>query len=738
MKENESIGRTLGINSLKPQDHLCLIYNNLHEKYQWVSSYFKDGLNKKEKLIYITLPELFDKTVASLKKTGLPIDTLLRDGRLHFDLRNSPNGCSNLTFYNWLKDEMDNSLKSGYSGLRITADSDQYFRNENDLDALANQIIFLGKNMKHKPYVILCQYKRRNISADFLLQVIKMHPILILENEMYKNFYYIPAGDLMSAKAADKEMEQWINQLRDYKLYAATLRESERRLSTLIDNLPGAAYRCLNNPNWSMEYISHGIHKLSGYTPNEIIHDRSVSYNDLIHPDDRKMVWDTIQNSVTNHIAYQIIYRIIQKDGGETWIWEQGRQIGTTHDGTGILEGLLTDISEQKRIEQELTRAKEKAEESDMLKSAFLANMSHEIRTPLNGILGFTELLSQDNISREQKNRYKNIVQSSAEQLLTIINDILDLSKIDSRQLRISYDQVNLGSIVDEITEKAHFEKTRLKKGHIEFVLNIPPDCNETFLYTDSHRIKQILMNLLNNAFKFTFNGSVEFGYRINKKQKNKQGEIVFHVNDTGIGIPEELQSIIFQRFRQADQTPSRNPGGTGLGLSICKGLLDLMEGSISLKSAPGKGTSVKVTLPLTHEEEKDVIPEVINRFGDKLKGKNILIVEDNEVNRIYFREVLRDKGANLVLAENGMSAMKILNGNENIDLALVDIKLPDISGLEIIRKIKAMNLPIPVVAQTAYANADEVDKCYEAGCDAYLPKPINKGDLFIVINRLL
>lgn len=739
MDKTRSLGHKLTMENLRPSDNLCLIYENSDEQNECVFSFINAGLGQNERILYITTTENQTKILQFLDSKGLKTDNLIRQNQLFMLGNKASQNCIHSGFVELFDEQYKKTISLGFPGLRILIESNHYFNDPDQKENLLERIAITAAFLEDKNCILLCQYDKKLTDPGILFQVIKTHPILILGNEMFRNFYYIGASELRKDDAVQKEIEKWIQQLKDYKLYAASLQESERKLSTLIDNLPGAAYRCLNDRNYTMFFLSNGIKKLTGYNPKELINNKFLSYNDTIHPDDRRYVWETIQDAVKKKKPFQLTYRIIGKDGGETWIWEQGRLVDEYHNGTGILEGLLTDITEQKKIEKEALQAKQKAEESDRLKSAFLANMSHEIRTPLNGILGFTELISQDGISTEHKERYKNIINSSAQQLLTIINDILDISKIDSKQLKINKTSVNLGSIIDEVSEKTKFERRRLNKEHIDFILNIPPDFEETFIITDENRIKQILMNLLNNAFKFTFNGSVEFGYRFERsRKKGVEKNVVFFINDTGIGIPERTQKYIFERFRQAEGIPTKNPGGTGLGLSICKGLTDLLGGRIKLSSRPGEGTSVVVTFPMIFAEQEQDIPEFIEKYGNKLSGKKVLLVEDNEINRIFFSEVLKDRTKSLLIAKNGTEGLQILKNEKDIDLALIDIKLPDISGLEIIRKIKAMNKNIPVIAQTAYANASEIDKCYNAGCDAYLPKPINKGDLFIVINRLL
>lgn len=404
-----------------------------------------------------------------------------------------------------------------------------------------------------------------------------------------------------------------------------------------------------------------------------------------------------------------------------------------------VLKFISTQIAtsiQRKENESELLIAKEKAIESDKLKSAFLANMSHEIRTPMNAILGFSELISRPNLQPEKRDTYTHHIVSNGKILLTLVDDIIDLAKIEAGQLKIKRNSSNIDELLSELQHFCISEKKRIKKDEIQIVRQTNRDGNQQWLLCDSFRLKQVLLNLLSNALKFTLNGFIEFGYEI-----PNNATIQFYVKDTGIGIAENQQKIIFDRFRQADDSVTRQYGGTGLGLSITKKLVELMGGHIWLKSETNVGTTFYFTLPL-------IIPDLGNKhLEDKskasnpfisFKSKTVLVVEDNEANYLYLYELINPTGLKIVRAINGKIAVEYIRNNNHVNLILMDMQLPEMDGFEATRLIKEINPKIPIIAQTAYALADERNRALSAGCDYYLSKPITPDALLYLLNQIL
>lgn len=384
------------------------------------------------------------------------------------------------------------------------------------------------------------------------------------------------------------------------------------------------------------------------------------------------------------------------------------------------------------QFENILREAKIRAEESDKLKTTFLENMSHEIRTPMNGIVGFAELLKDDDLQAEQKTEYISYINNSCNVLTKIIDDIIDISKIEAGQLQIVKKTFSLTSLLNELHKQFSDEKHKYKKSNIEIIFK-PSNNNNIIVDTDQLRLSQIFFNLLSNALKFTNKGFIEFGYQV-----SENNAITFYVKDTGIGIPEEKQKIIFQRFRQVDESQHRNYSGAGLGLAICKNLVELLGGKIWFESIVKEGTTFFFEIPDIIKDLKGPVHFQAPKIDiPNWNNKKILVVEDDNINFILMKEILSKTNAEIIRAVNGKNAIEI-SASEKLDLILMDILLPDISGFDAFIEIRKTNPEIPVVAQTAQAMVEEKRKIEKAGFSAYISKPIKTGVLFKTINNFL
>ena len=385
-------------------------------------------------------------------------------------------------------------------------------------------------------------------------------------------------------------------------------------------------------------------------------------------------------------------------------------------------------------IEMQLKIAKDQAIESDRLKTSFLANMSHEIRTPMNGIIGFSQLLEDEELTPERRKTFIDVIHSSTNQLLAVINDVIDFSKIESGQLAINSVTINLHQLLSNLFITYENERKLKNKFDIQIKLveGFSPD--ESNIESDFIRLRQILGNLLGNALKFTNAGTIEFGYFI------EESFIIFYVKDTGKGIAKNKLGIVFERFRQEEESPTRRFGGTGLGLSISKGLVELLGGKMWIESEENKGSCFYFSIPyistvnsiLNNNHEKDSKKEL------NLKGKVILVAEDVELNIEYIKELLDGTGVEFLPAKNGQEAIDIFNSTNKIDLILMDIQMPIVNGYEAVLEIRKKNNQIPIIAQTAYAFAEDKQKCFDVGCNDYLRKPFLKKELLEKIAKFI
>lgn len=395
---------------------------------------------------------------------------------------------------------------------------------------------------------------------------------------------------------------------------------------------------------------------------------------------------------------------------------------------------LLHSKIQEEKYKQNLVEAKEQAEESDRLKSAFLANMSHEIRTPMNGILGFSELLRNNTFSSEKQNEFLDIINNRSKHLLQIINDIVDISKIEANQLSIEKENFSLNKLLFEIYNNYQVELENQDKPAIKLQLHKELDYDDSYIYSDEIRLKQILMNLISNAIKFTEQGSIKFGYELKSND-----ELLFFVRDTGIGIPKKKQSTIFNRFRQADEMTTRKYGGTGLGLSISKNLVEMMGGEIWIESEERKGSCFFFTLPvekITKKEHRKRHPK--KEIDYTWKDHRILIVEDDPVSQEYIKEILKSSKASIDITGDGEEGLEHYKEYKNYSLILLDLQLPGMNGLEIIEQIRKEDNSTPIIAQTAYAMGRDKEKCLQAGCNEFITKPFNAHTLISIMDNYL
>jgi len=496
----------------------------------------------------------------------------------------------------------------------------------------------------------------------------------------------------------------------------------------------------------------------------EFIDQEPASLSPLNQPD----------NSLSSEKAKKMMALALKK-GSHFFEWKHKRMDGSEFYATvlltkmqflsnKVLQATVRDTTHQKQAEEELKNhrnhleelvrqrtkeleeiniqlniAKNKAEKSDNLKSAFLSNMSHEIRTPMNAIIGFSELLKDTNTNDETKREYIDIITNKGNLLMNIINDIIDISKIEANEMEISNQSINISQIIDELL--LTFQKTKRGSDKPNVLLKISKliSSDDLIVLCDPFRLKQILTNLIDNALKFTHKGSVEVNYSVIDVAGKK--EIMFEVKDTGIGIAEDKLDIIFNRFRQINESHTREFGGTGLGLSISKRLVELLGGNIGVRSTPGMGSTFFFTIPF-------ITGEKVSRYNESIKSgssnnynwenKTILIVEDDEISYHLLSRYLRNTKAKILHVTNGKESVEICYNNSNINLVLMDIQLPGLNGYEATKLIKKKRKNLPVIAQTAYALAGEKAKCIKAGCSDYISKPIDSKILLPILHEYL
>lgn len=505
--------------------------------------------------------------------------------------------------------------------------------------------------------------------------------------------------------------------------------EAEQRLRILSKAINASPVSLvLATINGTVELVNPAFSEITGFTDSE---SSGMHLSNCVFLQQDQLLSETILPSVFAGNTWRGEMLTYRKDGKEIWI---SANISPVKDRNEKIQHILIiseDITFRKEYERELRIAKERAEESDRLKMAFLANISHEIRTPLNAIVGFNSLLASADLSQEERERFMMVINQNSSHLLRIIENTIDLSKLETGQFKLLNAPCRLNELMQnlysEVFEQglvANSVKLSIKQELAESDMNI---------LTDGYRLKQILENLLTNALKYTANGFVEFGYTL-KDPLN----LLFYVVDSGVGISKEKQSYLFRPFSPG-ASASNESGGLGIGLPLCKKMVTQLNGEIWFQSAQGSGTSFYFTIPLRFVDAKYTADN--HAFSTKppvWTGKQILVVDDLEENFYLLRAAFKNSQAKILWAKNGEEAIDAFRQNPDINVILMDIRMPKMDGYQATQEIKTMNSNIPVICQTAFADEEEREKINRSGFDGLFTKPIHLSHLVAELDTIL
>ena len=530
--------------------------------------------------------------------------------------------------------------------------------------------------------------------ADGTLRDVEVfsNPIIIKGKELFYSIIY----DVTERKQAEDALKKSENRFRRlFESHSAVMLLLDPDSGTIID----ANHAASNFYGWSLDELrGMNIQQITQLTPEEL-----------------KSNLEKAKTSKQNE--FQVRHK--RADGLQRDIELFSNNIEI--DGKNILYAIIHDITDRKQA----------AEESDRLKAAFLANISHEIRTPMNGILGFSELFKEPDLTGEEKEEYIDLIHQSGLRMLNLINDLMDISKIDAREVKLQITETSANKLLREV--EAFFKPAAKKKG-VELRCTMALSDNDSFMTTDCLKLNQIITNLIQNALKFTTKGSIDFGY--NKKKAGLE----FFVIDTGRGIPADKKEKIFERFQQVDNSLTRAHEGAGLGLSISKAYVEMLGGTIHVESKEGVGSTFTFTHPykqIKKQQAQSNKDKVLSTCNSAL-AFCLLIVEDDEVSTLLLKRSLKNQNISILCAENGWEAVELVQCHPEINLVLMDLKMPVMSGYDATKKIKQLRPDLPVIAQSAFTTKEEKQKAREAGCSNFITKPINNTELHNLIQELL
>lgn len=587
--------------------------------------------------------------------------------------------------------------------------------------------------------------ERNGIKKEYIDQLFSINQTvdngewIVTAKDGSKRIWYFQTTPLGKIRGEKRVLHSMALDITERKSTERELSNEKQTLANIIKGTNSGTW------NWNIQTgaltINERWAEIFGYTLEDLQPVDINTWINHVHPEDLPIAQDHLNKHFKQELDfYDVEFRQPHKNGTWVWVQSQGKVLERTKDGKPlIMSGTHIDITERKHAEQELIAAKEKAEESDRLKSAFLANMSHEIRTPMNGILGFAELLQEPELTGEQQQEYIRVIQKSGTRMLNIINDIVDISKIESGQMNVSFSETRVDEQMDYLLK--FFQAEANNKG-IRLLTKNNQHAKEIILFTDHEKLYAILTNLIKNAIKYTDEGTIEFGYSLpgpTITSVSEPVELQFFVKDTGIGIPKNRQEAIFERFIQADIFDKMARQGAGLGLAISKAYVEMLGGKIWVESEPGKGSTFYFSLPYrTKSVQGKVAENGISYLYEEspVKKLKILIAEDDEPSGKLISISLQKFAKEIILVTNGLEVVEFCRKNPTVDLILMDIQMPDMDGYEATRLIREFNPGVVIIAQTAYALSGDREKILEAGCTDYIAKPIKRDKLIELVQK--
>jgi PAS domain S-box-containing protein len=526
----------------------------------------------------------------------------------------------------------------------------------------------------------------------------------------------------------NEDLKRTNNELaRQKELMWQALNESEKFYGMLLQSADDGI--SFYDSSWKLKYANSAFYSMIGVSKDDYT---IKNTEEFVHPDDRGYHERRIR-SLNNEGFFESELKLRHSDG--RFIILSTKSVVVKNDNGEVLGSLTIsrDITKMKQAHDDLLKANEEAKASNRLKTSFLANISHEIRTPLNSVVGFSNLLLADDITKEVREEYIEHINFNSEKLLQIIGDIIDLSRLESSQIEIRYEETSLNSMIDEIMQDT---RKIIRRNDKPILLNVRNHFANSgdLIFTDRVWLKRVLNHLMDNAVKFTLDGTIDFICTV------ENNNIAFRIKDTGIGINKENLVRIFEEFRQEIDGHHRPFEGLGVGLTLAKEVVERMGGKITVQSEKGIGSLFCFTLPY-----RPAGTNKLKEYGDdsfvpepEWSSRKCLLVDDNNDVLIYLRRILADTGINILTARSGYEAIQVVKFTPDINLVLLDMQMPEMNGMEVTRELRMLRKDLPIIAQTAFIFEDDKDIIIEAGCDACLIKPIRKEHLLSLMTGFL
>lgn len=731
------------IEKIGVHDHLCLIYETREEQFSAVIPFMKIGLDRGEKCIYIADDNTAAMVIDQMKAAGIAVETAVAAGKLAIVSKQEAYLKQGYFDPDWmigfLKRATDQAKAEGYSALRVTGEMTWVLGGDPGTERLMEYEAKLNYFFPNHDALAICQYNRNRFSPEVIKDVISTHPLVICGGLVCRNFYYVPPDDFLGERQPDKEIDRILANIINREKVEESLRLSEERMRLFFERqLVGMA---ITTPTKGWLQVNDKICEMLGYPRDELLR---LNWAEMTYPEDLAVDVEQFERLLHGDIdSYILEKRFVRKDGSVVFTNLAVGCVRRDDHSVDYVLALLEDITERKHAEEsiqelnkELLLALNAAEAANKAKSLFLANMSHELRTPLNAILGFSNLLRRDPHLKQDQRDNLDIINRSGKHLLNLINDVLEMAKIEAGRVQLEIAPFDLHNMVREVGEMMRLRA----QGKGLLLLQEQSSDFPRYIKGDEARLRQILVNLVSNAVKFTIQGGVAIRLAV---KHNARHHLLIEVEDSGPGIAPQDQRRLFDPFVLLAEAGTQY--GTGLGLAITRQFVQLMGGSITVDSTPGKGSLFRVELPLELANAADALKpgsgdysKIVGIAGEH-PGYRILIAEDQRDNQLLLFRLMTDIGLDVKVAESGEQCVKIFQ-EWHPHLIWMDRRMPVMDGMDATKYIRRLpdGQAVKIIAVTASVFKEQQQEMLDAGMNDFIRKPYRLDEIYDCLARQL